>query len=73
MGTCLIKKPLGNLQRGFLLDTAKALELRNISKAQSHIYLPAWSIPFRLYKSTDFLLPKSTLIPVKKKEEKKQG
>lgn len=43
----LIKKPLGNLQRGFLLETAKALELPNINKAQSHIYLPAWNIPSR--------------------------
>lgn len=39
--------PSGNLQRGFLLDIAKALELRNINKAQGHMYLPAWNIPFR--------------------------
>lgn len=41
------KMPSGNQQRGFLLDIAKALDLRNITKAQGHAYLPAWNIPFR--------------------------
>lgn len=41
------KMPLGNLQRGFLLNIAKALELHNISKAQGHVYSPTWNIPFR--------------------------
>lgn len=63
------KMSLGNLQRGFLLDTAKALELYNINKAQGHIYLPTWNIPFRFYKQWCLLL-KSTLFPTQEKKIK---
>lgn len=65
----LIKKPLGNLQRGFLLETAKALELPNINKAEPHL-LTSLKHTFQILKKHWFSAPEIYIIPRSKKKKK---